>query len=273
MTEFVDNMQAVIDAARAGQAPVVLKTADHFEVVSAPKDVQISTLNLEKYNATPFRKTGTITVFDAASLNQLLTDNAGAGHITIYVNPDANKPAIVAILNGSGPDGPGWGDFRVSIGFRETPQWAKWKAIDGKLLPQVDFAEFVDENLADIVAPTGAMVMEIVTDHQAKRTVSFKSGVRLASGLIQLTNIQSDDAKVGAGNTEVPESFTLALAPIYGVKPFNIGARFRYRINDGKLLLGLKLQRIEDVMATVVREIEGDIVLPEGAAKVYGVPP
>src|ERR1700722_1867806 len=159
MTDYVDNMQAVIDAARAGQAPVVLKTADHFEVISSPEGVGIHIWELEKYNSAPFRKKGTVTVFDAASLNRLMVDNAGAGHITVYINPDADKPAIIAVLNGGGPDGPGWGDFRALIGFRETPQWAKWKAIDGRLLPQAQFAEFIEDNLPDVASPDGATMM------------------------------------------------------------------------------------------------------------------
>jgi uncharacterized protein YfdQ (DUF2303 family) len=273
MTEYVDNMQAVIDAARVGQAPVVLRTADHFEVVSTPGEVTLHTLDLEKFNATPFRKKGTVTVFDAESLNRLLIDNADAGHITVYVNPDANKPAIVAVLNGSGPDGPGWGDFRVSIGFRETPQWAKWKAIDGKLLPQVDFAEFVENNLGDIASPDGATMMEIVTYFNATRSGDFRSAVKLSNGTVQLTNIENIEAQVGAGNIAVPDTFEVALSPVFGVAPFRIPARFRYRIENRKLLLGFKLQRIEDVMATIMKDFEAEIVLPEGASKVYGTPP
>jgi uncharacterized protein YfdQ (DUF2303 family) len=269
----VDNIQAVIDAARAGQNPSTVGGDAHFKIVTAHESVKVHTIDLEKYNEAPFRKKGTVTVFDAESLNKLLIDNADAGDITVYVNPDANRPAIVAVLNGSGPDGPGWGDFRVSIGFRETPQWAKWKAIDGKLLPQVDFAEFVEENLGDVATPDGATMMEIVTYLQATRSVEFRSGIRLSNGLVQFTNNENIDAKVGSGNVEVPETFTLALSPIFGVRPFAITARFRYRIEDRKLKLGFKLQRVEDVMATIIRDIESEIVLPEGAAKVYGVPP
>jgi uncharacterized protein YfdQ (DUF2303 family) len=269
----VDNMQAVINAARLGQAPVVLKTADHFQMVSAPNGVSLLTLDLEKYNAAPARKRGVVTVFDAASMNELLTANAISGATTVYINPDAEKPAIVAVINGNGAAGPGHADFRASIGFRPTPQWVKWRAIDGKLLPQEAFAEFVEDNLGDISAPDGATVMEICTYLQATRTADFKSGIKLSNGLVQFTNIENIQASVGSGNIAVPDTFTLGLAPVFGVVPFSITARFRYRIEDGKLKLGIKLQRIEDVMAAVIKEIEGAIVLPEGVVKVNGIAP
>jgi uncharacterized protein YfdQ (DUF2303 family) len=268
----VDNMQAVIDAARKGHDLVTLAASDHYQIIYTPTH-GVQAVGLEKHNATPFRKTGAVTVLEAESLNRLLADNSIAGATTIYVNPDAEKPAIVAVINGNGATGPGFGDFRISIGFRSTPQWTKWKAIDGKLLPQADFAEFVEDNLADIATPDGATMMEIVTYLQATRSTDFRSGVKLSNGAVQLTNNEDIQASVGAGNIAVPDVFEIALSPIFGVQPFKVPARFRYRIEDRKLKLGFKLQRIEDVMAQIIKDIEGEIVLPEGVAKVYGIAP
>lgn len=266
------DMQAVIDAARKGFDLVKLAEGPNYQVVYTPTH-GVQTVNLEKHNLVPARKTGSVTVFDADSLNRLLVDNAITGATTIYINPDVARPAIVAVMNGNGAAGPGFGDFRVSIGFRETPQWAKWKAIDGRLLPQAEFAEFVEDNLADIATPDGATMMEIVTYLQATRSVDFRSGVKLGNGAVQLTNNESIEASVGPGNIAVPDTFEIALSPVFGAQPFKVPARFRYRIEDRKLKLGFKLQRIEDVMAAIIKDIENEIVLPEGVAKVYGVAP
>lgn len=268
----VDNMQALIDAAREGQDPVKLSEAPHYQVIYTNKH-GLETVDLDRFNAAPFRKKGSVMVFDAESMNKLLVDNAIPDATTIYVNPDADKPAIVAVINGSGKAGPGFGDFRISMGFRSTPQWTKWKGIDGQMLPQETFAEFVEDNLADIATPDGATMMEIVTYLQATRSVDFRSGIKLDNGAVQFTNNESVDATVGAGNLAVPDSFEIALSPVFGVAPFKVPARFRYRIVERKLKLGFKLQRIEDVMATIIKDIEAEIVLPEGVAKVYGIAP
>lgn len=268
----VDNMQAVIDAARKGQDPVTLAGENHFQIIyTAAHGIQ--TIDLQEHNTAPARKKGAVMVFDAESLNKILVDNAIPGATTIYINPDAEKPAVVAVINGNGSAGPGFGDFRACIGFRTTPQWAKWKHIDGRMLPQTEFAEFVEDNLADIATPDGATMMEIVTYLQATRSVEFRSGVKLSNGAVQLTNNDSVDATVGAGNIAVPDMFEIALSPVFGVAPFKVPARFRYRIQDRRLLLGFKLQRIEDVMTTIIKDIEAEIVLPEGVAKVYGIAP
>ena len=268
----MDNIQAIIDAVQKSAAPTVLASNEYVQWIHTPTR-GLERVSTDVLNDKPFRKTGSVTVLDPESFNALLAANAMVGHTTVYVDPDANNPAVVAVINGNGLGGEGFGDFRVSIGFRQTPQWIKWKAIDGKLLPQTEFAEFVEDNLEDIATPDGAQVMEIVTYLQATRSVDFKSGIRLSNGQVQFTNIESVDATVGVGNIAVPDLFELGLSPIFGVQPFKIPARFRYRIEDRKLKLGIKLQRVETIMAQIIKEIEAEIVLPDGVVKVYGMAP
>ena len=68
----VDNMQAVIDAARKGHDLVTLESDDHFQIIYTPSH-GVQTVSLEKHNAKPARKTGVVTVFDPASLRIGLT--------------------------------------------------------------------------------------------------------------------------------------------------------------------------------------------------------
>lgn len=266
--------QPIIDAAREGMAPVKLAETDTqatWFVVDPLNGNRVERINLEQGKINPVRKRGTVKVFDAVSFNAILADNAGAGEATIYIYRDVDAPAIVAVLNGNTKEGAGWGDFRVEIGFRFTPQWKKWKAIDGQMLPQVQFAEFVDDNLGDIVTPTGADMLEIAQYLSATRSVDFKSGVRLSSGQIQLQNVENLEVKVGAGQIAIPETITLGIAPVYGLPPFRVDARFRYRIEGGKLKLGIKLQRTEDIMAAVVNDMVAGTVAAEGRMAVTGI--
>jgi len=268
-----DNMQAVIDVARASVVATKLETVGTVATYATPgRDggVSLQTVSLETGLAEPTRKRGTVQVFDAASFNALLAANEGQD-ATIYIDRDVDRPAIVAVMNGNGEAGPGWGDFRIEIAFRFTPQWKKWKAIDGKMMPQLAFAEFIEDNLGDVVSPVGAEMLEIAQYLSATRSVDFKSGIRLSDGRIQLTNVESMDAKVGAGQTAIPETISLGLAPVFGLPPFKIDARFRYRIEGGKLQLGIKLQRMEDVMAAVVNDMVVGTVATEGRPAVVGI--
>jgi uncharacterized protein YfdQ (DUF2303 family) len=273
----VDNIKAVIDAARQGTSPQFVNgtvgKSVYFVGNGAQGQGQFYEHDNEAGASVPLRKRGTVTVFDAASFNQVLADNADAGNIAIYFDRNPEKPSVVAILNGHGPKGAGWGDFRAQISFRPTPQWLKWKGIDGKLMPQPAFAEFIEDNLEDISDPAGGAMLEIVTYLQATRTVSFKSGIRLSSGAIQFQNLEDIDAKVGAGSIAVPETFTLGIAPIFGLSSYAVPARFRYRIQDGKLQMGFKLQRVETMMGQIIEDVIAKIERGANISVMDGLPP
>lgn len=250
-----NDMQAVIDAAREGVALIPVRPAETPLFIGRDGKV----VDLRSYLPAPDRKKGTVIVFDAASFNMVLRDNAGAGDVAIYLDRNPERPVIEAVLNGNGKGGPGWGDFRVKIEFRPTPQWAKWKAIDGKLMGQTEFAEFIEDNIADIESPSGAAMLEIATQFQATRVTSFRRAVRLSNGQVQFENVENTEAKVGAGHIDVPETITLRLSPLQGNVPYAVPARFRYRLEDGKLRLGVKLERLDDLMNRVLEDVVAKI--------------
>ncbi len=272
-----NNMQAVIDAARAGAAPTKLAEIGATQWWMLPgvggAASEIKRVETDGALGRPLRKRGDVTVFDAASFNQVLADNGDAGDIAIYIDRNPDKPSVVAVLNGNGKAGPGWGDFRAAIAFRATPEWAKWRGIDGKMLPQVQFAEFIEDNVDDIADPTGATMLEIATYLEATRSVNFRSGIRLSSGAIQFQNAEAIDAKVGAGQIAIPETFTLGIAPIFGLPSYKVPARFRYRIQEGKLTLGVKLQRVESMMTQILEDVISKIERGANVSVMDGLPP
>ncbi len=271
--DHANDMQAVIDAARQGAAQQVLDATAGVVFLPSRTNGGGQVIDLEEYQPKPRRKRGRVTVFDAASFNLVLRDNADAGDIAIYFDRNPLKPSVVAVLNGNGPKGPGFGDFRCAIEFRPTPQWVKWNALNGKLLPQVDFAEFLEENLEDVADPAGALMLEIATQLQVVRSVNFKSRVTLSSGAFVFQHDQDDTAKVSAGQIDVPQVFTLGIAPIFGLAAYRVPARFRYRIEDGKLRLGFKLQRVETMMEKIIGDVIQKIEVGANISVLDGLPP
>lgn len=270
-----DNIDTLIKAIRAGTEAQTLATVGTKQHVltHSGESSDIEVIDLETGLAAPVRKRGSVVVFDAASFNQVIKDNGDAGNIAIYFDRDVNKPSVVAVLNGNGPAGPGWGDFRVAIQFRPTPQWVKWKNLDGKMISQAEFAEFIEDNIEDIADPAGATMLEIATELSVKRNVAFRSAVRLSSGTVQFQHTQDDETKVGANTIDVPTEFTLGVAPIFGLASYRVPARFRYRLVDGKLTLGFKLQRVETLMATIVEDVIAKIERGANVSVMDGLPP
>jgi uncharacterized protein YfdQ (DUF2303 family) len=266
------GLKDVIDVAIKSAEPYVVHAGEQAIWLHTPSGA-IQKVDISSDYMTPFRKTGSITVFDAASFNQIIADNSDAGNITIYFDRNPDNPSVVGVLNGNGKAGAGWSDFRVKIVFRPTPQWQKWKAIDGKMLPQLAFAEFIEDNIEDIADPSGAAMLEIATYLEAVRTVNFRSGVRLTSGVVQFRHDQDDQTKVGANTLDVPETIKLGIAPIFGLPSYSVPARFRYRLTEGKLSLGIKLQRVETMMAQIVEDVIAKIERGTNVSVLDGLPP
>lgn len=255
---YENDMQAVIDAAREGMRPEAVKPAENPYFMKADGTV----VDLTKYLPGPQRKAGTVKVFDIPSLNTVI-QKMGGGAATIYVNRDLNNPAIVAVMNDHGAEA-GWRDFKAVMEFRHTPQWVKWMTINDKMLPQETFAEFIEANVLDVVTPDGASMLEIALTFQATKTASFKKAIRLDNGTIQFQNIENMDATAGARSEfEVPTKLELSLSPFIGVPKYGVPASFRYSLNGGSLKLGIKLDRLEELMEAVIGEMVRNISLSD----------
>jgi len=266
----MDNLQAVIDAARQTIPAVKVEEGPTRAVYFVPGNSDVAG-KLEQVPLdllAPARKTGNVSVFDAASFNEILAQNIDAGNITVYVNRDARQPAIVGVLNGNGAKGPGFGDFRAAINFRVTPQWEKWTKISGTFMSQADFAHFIEDNILDVRSPAAADMLEISQALEVTKTTAFKSITRPRTGQVVFKNEEAMQE-----NVTVPETISLFIAPLFGMPPMEITARFRYRIEGGNLRLGVKLQRVEEIMAHLVDGIASAIVLPAGAVQVEGIAP
>lgn len=261
------NYQDIINAARDGVALFVPPPGVERVIVPATGKV----VEIEWPRTEPRRKKGQTDVFDAESFNTVIKPHLGQA--LVYIDRQPTQPAIVAILNGHTAGAPGFGDHRVNLVLRATPQWTKWRGIDGKFLDQTTFAEFVEDNIEDVAEPAGALLLEIARDLQITRATAFRSAQRNSSGAVHFTHTQDDTTKVGAGEISIPEVIALGVAPFQGIQPFRVPARLRYRLNDGKLTLGIKLQRIEDVVSQALDEVVGGIEFSEAVVRVEGVAP
>lgn len=83
-------------------------------------------------------------------------------------------------------------------------------------MQQAEFAEFIERNLPDIVEPVGADMLEISRSLQAKKKVSFASGIRLANGQTELTYEEDIQGTAAKGKLQIPEIFKIGIKVIEG---------------------------------------------------------
>lgn len=152
-----------------------------------------------------------------------------------------------------------WNGHKVTYTCPIDLRWKTWTGSDGKSMSQVEFARFIENNLPDIVSPSGSDMLTISKALQAKKSVDFKSDQRLSNGDIQFTYNETTTATSGAGSLEVPEEFTLGIPVYEGGQAYEVKARLRYRINEGKLSMWYELIRPERMQEDAFQNVMDEI--------------
>jgi uncharacterized protein YfdQ (DUF2303 family) len=271
-TALPSDLQSVIELARANAQPTMLELGEYHVVPTATGLVQID-LTGDRYLVTPNRKVGTVVVRDAASFLHYWTKHSTAAS-EIYA--DRDRLTVTGVLDAHGPDDEdtGWGQHRVVLQLRNSPAFKAWLALSGNLVGQTQFAEFIEDRRGDIREPAAADVLELAQTFQATTKVAFRSSNRLNSGARQLSYVEDVEASAGQrGELVIPDELSLAVAIFEGAAVADaITARLRYRIEDGRLRLGVVLDRVTEVVdgafAGVVAEVDGGVEQPV----LYGTP-
>lgn len=232
-----------------------VKGDDCTELLETPGYIRRVT---EEQAAAPRRIIRTPAIHDAASFISYLAANTtgqaedmpvgidyahGEGKLEVWA--DVEERSIVAHLDG----GHGWRGHNINFALRTPRDWEEWIRIDGALSPQTVFAEFIEDHLSSIGAPDGGLLLDVCQTLTAKTKVDFRSSSLLANGQRQFEFAETIEAKAGQkGNLAVPTELTLVLHPFQGAEPVAVTARFRYRIDEGRLFLGVRLAEPETVL-------------------------
>lgn len=258
--------QAIIDVARLSTTPHEVVPGSVY-VVSTPGGYTTIDLTGDQYREYPRRKRGTVATVDVASFAAYHAKHADEG---AEVFADLDAATVTAVLDAHTAGQARWQEHRLVLAMRKTQQWITWTSQNRVLMSQADFAEFLEDNAADI-APDGpvtaAELLEIAQEFQAHTKVNFSSGRRLQSGQTQFTYTEQIDATAGErGTLAIPSEFELGIRPFEDCDGYRIRARFRYRLADGALRLGYHL----DDPAGKFRAAVNDVV--EKAEDACGAP-
>lgn len=270
MTVGDSDMANVIETAQEAVEPHDLEP-DQLYGVTIPAGARHEVIDLELHLPAPRRKLGDVSLNDAESFARYVTKHAEDSATELYA--DVTRQSIIALLNDHNVHGPGWGDHRATLELRQTPQWQIWTKADGAMLAQVAFAELVEDNLPDIVDPDGATLLELSQSFQARTNVRFESAKRLQGGDRQLVYTEDVTATAGAkGDITIPATFTLGISPFEVGEAYSVVARLRYRITDGRLTLGYRLDRPADVLRSAFRDVVTEVQSRTGIDVLYGNP-
>lgn len=269
-----NDAQVIVRTAQEAASPRTLEPGVAYGVLipgSENNAAHYEVVDTERFLTAPSRKRGSVTFSTGASLEAYVNKHAIEGATEMFA--DVDNLRVVAVLNGHAKETTGWGDHRATLQLRHTPEWKRWAAKDGQLVDQVQFAEHIEQGLAEIVEPPAAEMLELAQTFQANTKVVFRSSNLLNNGQRQLQYEETMDAKAGEkGNLVIPPSFTIGVAPFEGADPYRISARLRFRIREGHLTIGYSLDRPDVVLRTAFDDVLTSLESATGMAVYHGTP-
>ncbi|WP_200844022.1 DUF2303 family protein [Pantoea sp. 18069] len=238
----------------------------------APVLILPSGMNVKTFETTmlePLRKKGTVTLNDAESFVAVVVDQK-----TDYTRlfSTISPPTFTAVFNHNA-DGAGWGDHKAQYNAPLAPEWKAWTGIDGKKMNQVEIAQFIENNLVDVVEPDGATLLEICRTLEAKKKVNFSSSIRLSDGTNQFTFAEEIQGSAQQGQLSIPELFVIGVPVFENGEKWRVDVRLRYRIEEGgRLVMWVELVRPHKVIEEAVKELRARIAEGTGLAILNGTP-
>lgn len=244
---------AIADIAVQGVKPHIVTEGEVYAVPDGRGGVKF--LDTDAWNDTPRRAAASRTVTDAASFVAYLQKH---GTPATEVWADTPKSSVVAVIDAheGAERAAGWQGHKLTLSLEKTPAWVAWNELSGKLVDQVDFAEFIENRTLDVKDPDAATLLEVANRLIVKKSVDFESGVRMQDGQTRLEYKETLSSKVGEkGHIDIPNQLTLVLKPYVGGPSYHVYARFRYRLQGSSLLVGVVLERPKDILDAAFADV------------------
>ena len=228
--------------------------------------------DLEQLLPNPVRKRDTVDLERADSFIRYVNAHKIPDTSAIYQSSNSKgETSFKAIIDDHqiGENGtPNWQSHKVIYTPKTSREWCIWNEWNKREASQEHFAAFIEDNMPDIIEPNGSILLEIVRTLESKKNVNFKSGVRLDNGDFSIQYEETSTAKAGEkGTLDIPQIIKLSI-PVYdGGANYEVEARFRYRISDGRLRMWYELVRLQDIIKHAT-----DIISKQIGQGIDGVP-
>lgn len=218
--------QKIQEISVAGALPTRVGDND-YAVVPNNYDLE----DLEKFYPTPRRIKEKIGLASVDSFIEY-TNKFKNESTTIIAASEPPVYNVVALVDYHTPESPSWKSHQVVLACQLSNEWKVWEGGNKKSYSQLDFANFIEDNMIDIVDPCGADLLEVVRNLEIKRNVNFKSAINLNNGNYQLS-YQEEDSTTGV--IQVPSEITIAVAPFKYGELIGVKVKIRYTMKDGRL--------------------------------------
>ena len=192
---------------------------------------------------------------------------------TIWCEADYSigKVEYTAILNDhmENKDGQQWRDHIATYAPAKSVEWKRWNDANAKVMDQMAFANFLETNFSDIASvegyPTGSDMLVMATGLEIIQDSRIKSAVRVQSGGVRVEYVDDANAET-AKSMEVFSKFALGLPVFWGGAAYQVEARLKYKLREGRLSFWYELTRpdktLEDAALSITAAIQSGTGFP-----------
>lgn len=194
---------------------------------------------------------------------------ATEGKSAIFIDRIENK--FVGVIDfHENAETPHFAAHRCIYTAPKTEESIKWLKHNNEKMTQEDFALFIEDSQREILEPNPAEMLEIAASLKANNNVDFKSAMRLDNGQVQFTYTETINGQAGVnGHLAIPEKIKLVLTPFKGSTPYEVEARFRYRITQAGLQMWYTLISPHLVINDAINDIAAQVTEHSNVKDIY----
>lgn len=184
---------------------------------------------------------------------------------------DIDKDRMEAIIDYHGSAEADHKAHRAFFALKGSAEWKAWTSFADRMVGQLEFARFLEENSIDVSSPDAGTLLDLVRDLHGLRKVKFERAVRTPSNNEDFQYTVENEAKT-KGGVELPHGFEIRIPVYFDEPPVIMKAFLRWQIDpeEGGLKLGLKLHRSDHVRQDEFQRIVYDVSEKIDRPVVYG---
>lgn len=278
---------AIIEAVERLGAPEIIALGaenNNNSIIVAPKGYSLHSLKAlrDELRAKPERVQGCATLTTLASFIDHVNRFKGSNS-TVF----ASTKQLIAVYDYHDKSSPEWCQHLAQYRFPLSAEWVAWSQVDGRSLQQAAFAEFLEQRVSDVTAPTendrehfGELNYALATPAQL---LSLSRGllVRVEMEAVARPNLSTGESEVsykeahsdGAGAPlKIPGGFMLLIPPFEDGPRYRIPVRLRYRVSSGKVVWSIHLHRADVALRDATKDACEEVIEKTSAPLFHGRP-
>lgn len=238
-------------------------------IAAVPEGVTL--VDLSSLMDVPARISGCTNLREYPSFTRYVLEYKEPGS-RIFVSPDLtfqkSEQLAVCYLDFPEPSVPQWSQHSVCLLVQPSLEYRKLMDLDGKLLPQDDFARRLRDVSRFCTSLPAADLLEIASRLTLTSKGDFRSFSDDISGAVSLgydVKVRASVSGTSPATLEVPTNLTFELPLLMGGRSVTVNAELLYRIPEeagGKITMGIRLpDRLydeRDLLQELVKSIEFD---------------